>query len=62
MQYPASNIAIWNGEEVPCCTEHAKQLVALGQALGLNVPVYTYTGEQRECKNCVNDAKKSDNR
>ena len=55
-QYSATCIVHWPTGPVMACLEHARQLVAVGKALG----TYVYseeTDEVGECKNCKNKSK-----
>jgi len=52
----AEYIAIWNGEEVYCCEEHANKFRRVGNALGLNVPTYKNEKDKDAiCQNCANE-------
>ncbi len=50
--------AHWVGQEVLCCEDHVKQLKAVGEALGVHVPIVPYEGEEN-CKNCESREKRN---
>ena len=56
MEYPATRIVHWPTGPVYTCENHARQLVGMANFLGTHVGV-EITTEEKECTNCVNEAK-----
>jgi hypothetical protein len=52
----ATQVAHWSGRDVPVCVDHAKQLQALAEAMGLLVTMTPC--EETVCTNCLNAAAK----
>jgi hypothetical protein len=52
-EFPASVLVHWPTGPVPCCDEHGRQLIALGNFLGSHV-VASPLNIPGECINCVN--------
>jgi hypothetical protein len=59
---PATVIVHWPGRDVYACIVHAAALVKLGDAMGFTVSCTPYPPgtEPVECKNCANEATKSE--
>jgi len=55
---PAIFTAMWPNQPVNVCEEHARQLVSVGRAIGLQVPLIPYIGDD-ECINCRNKTKEN---
>ncbi len=57
IKYPATCVVHWPTGAVKMCLDHARQLVAVGKALG----TYIYceeTGEISNCSHCEKEAEK----
>ena len=55
IKYPATCTAHWATGPVDCCEKHAKQIVALGNAMGTHVAI-TKLEKESECLNCKNES------
>ncbi len=53
---PAIFTAMWPNQPVNVCEKHAQQITNVGAAIGLQVPLIPYLGDD-ECINCKNEAK-----
>lgn len=53
---PATHVAHWATGPVPCCEEHCRQIVGLGNFMGAHVAV-TVPTEDADCTNCANEHK-----
>ena len=49
--------AIWVGKPVKVCENHARQIVSVGEAMGVSVPLVVYIGDEC-CSNCKNEEKR----
>ncbi len=49
--------ACWAGDFIYMCEGHLKQLLAIGNAMGVPVSYKVYGGDE-VCKNCVNEKEK----
>jgi len=49
--------ALWPNQPAHVCEKHSQEIVNLGQAIGLSVPLIPYLGKD-ECINCKNETKK----
>lgn len=57
IQYPATHVVYWPGQEVMACESHLRQLYGLNQAMG-GAPLSSrrlLASEPAECSNCVNE-------
>jgi len=55
----ATEIVHWPGQDTLACDKHAKQLKALGAHMGITVSSTPWPVEGTICKNCKNEAKKT---
>lgn len=55
--FPATKIAHWPNQEVPCCEKHAGGIKNIGLALGMVVS-FSDAPQNSECINCKNEADK----
>jgi len=47
-------VAVWPNQPVKVCAKHAKEITNVGAAIGLQVPLLPYSGND-ECINCKNE-------
>jgi hypothetical protein len=62
LEYPATNLVFWPGQEVMACRSHTAQLLKLNEVMGgapLSVRPLADLGESGECSNCVNEGGRS---
>lgn len=55
-------IAYWPGKDIPVCATHLVKLMGLANFMGFGLrasPLFE-PGDQPECTNCVNEAKKAE--
>ncbi len=57
IKYPATVIVHWATGPVPCCQNHANQLIGLGKFMGGHTVVTEGTDPDAECENCINEDK-----
>ena len=56
IKYPATKTVHWPSGPVNACEEHARAIIALGNALSSHI-VATKLDSEAECNNCVNEKK-----
>ena len=51
--------AMWPNQPVKVCAKHARALIGVGKAIGLDVSLIAYLGDD-DCINCLNEIKKKE--